>query len=332
MQLEEIYRPITKELNNVEETLRYSLGSSKYSSILKISSYLLEAKGKRLRPALVILSTKASRRENAAGGNVNSHLTKIAAAIELVHMASLIHDDVIDRARIRHNKLTINYKWGNEVSIALGDYLYAIAFELVSACGNSDILACISSATKSMCEGELIQVCERDNLDLLRQRYLVMVKKKTAALFSASCHAGAILVSHNRNIQEALKGYGLNFGIAFQIVDDCLDLISKKKELGKTPGADFKMGELTLPVLHLLSEANNKESILSLLNQQNREEAFRALKKRFIHSDALLRTKKDICHYIQKAKKSLNRINDSSFKRSLFGLADFVAERVPPHD
>jgi len=160
----------------------------------------------------------------------------------------------------------------------------------------------------------------------------LMVKKKTAALLSASCHAGAMLVSHNRDIQEALKGYGLNFGIAFQIVDDCLDLVSEKKELGKSPGADFKMGELTLPVLHLLAQTKDKNTILSLLKQSDRQEAFITLKKRFISSEALPKTKKDICHYIQKAKKSLNRINDSSFKRSLFGLADFVAERVPPYD
>jgi len=338
MQLKEIYQPIQKELSDVEQMLRCSLGASKYESILEITNYLLDAKGKRIRPALIIISTKASRRASASQrsllqlrlkkGAVNIQLTKIAAAIELVHMASLIHDDIIDHASLRHNKPTVNYKWGNDVSIALGDYLYAVAFELISACGNSDILECISSATKGMCEGELVQVCERDNLNLLKQRYLVMVQKKTAALFAASCHVGAMLVNSNRDIQEALKGYGLNFGIAFQIVDDCLDLVSRKKELGKSPGADFKMGELTLPVLHLLSQTKDKNAVLSLLKQPDRQSAFLTLKKRFINSEALLKTKEDIRHYIQKAKESLDAISDSSFKRSLIALVDFLMERV----
>lgn len=328
MQLKEIYQPIRKELSAVEQMLRHSLGASKYESILEISNYLLGSKGKRLRPALVIISTKASRRRIRNQRPIYTQLIKIAAAIELVHMASLIHDDVIDHAHLRHNKPTVNYKWGNDVSISLGDYLYAVAFELISACGKSDILKCISSATKSMCEGELIQVCERDNLSLLRQRYLVMVKKKTAAIFAASCRAGAMLVSHNRNIQEALEEYGLNFGIAFQIADDYLDLVSRKKELGKSPGADFKMGELTLPVLHLLAQSQDKNAVLSLLKQSDRQDAFIALKKRFINSEALAKTKQDICYYIQKAKARLKAINDSSFKKSLFSLADLIVGRV----
>lgn len=331
MQLREIYQPIQRELNAVERMLKDSLGQSKYESILEISNYLLGAKGKRLRPALVIISTKASGRRADNQRLINIQLIKIASAIELVHMASLIHDDVIDHAALRHNKPTVNCKWGNDVSIALGDYLYAVAFELISACRNSDILECISSATKSMCEGELVQVCERDNLSLLKQRYLVMVKKKTAAIFSASCRAGAMLVNRNRNIQDALKEYGLNFGIAFQIVDDCLDLVSRKNDLGKSPGADFKMGELTLPVLHLLSQAKDKNTILSLLKQPDREEAFIALRKKFINSEALVRTKKDVCHYVQKAKAGLRPIKDSSFKQNLFTLADLIAARVSFH-
>lgn len=324
MDLNEIYQPIKQDLVAVERVLSVSLKKSGHKSTLGISSYLLDAKGKRLRPALVILSAKAGLNLKSP----NYQFVKIAAAIELIHMASLIHDDVIDHASTRHNKPTVNAKWGSDVSIALGDYLYSIAFELISKCRDGDILECISSAMKSMCEGELVQVLERDNLDLLKERYIVMVKKKTAALFAASCQAGSIVSEVQKPVQSALKEYGLNFGIAFQIVDDCLDLIGKARHLGKSPGADFKMGELTLPVLNLVSCSPDKNRIMSLLRQPQRKEAFNEIRRSFINSNALRKTKKDISFYIQKAKENLKICCDCEYRSSLEGLADFVNERI----
>ena len=324
MRLEEIYRPIKQDLIELERVLSMSLKESRHKSTLGISNYLLDTKGKRLRPAMLILSAKAG--PNLKGSN--SQFVKIAAAIELIHMASLVHDDVIDHARFRHNKPTVNSKWGSDVSIALGDYLYSIAFELISKSRDADILECISSATKSMCEGELVQVCERDNLDLLKERYIVTVKKKTAALFAASCRAGAMVSRAKKPVQSALKEYGLNCGIAFQIADDCLDLIGTMKDLGKSPGTDFKMGELTLPVLNLFSCSKDKNRIMSLIKQAQRKEAFKEIKRSFINSDALLKTKKDISLYVQKAKENLKFCRDSEYRSSLEGLADFINERI----
>lgn len=327
MKLNQIYWPIQRELSAVEQMLRCSLGVSKYASISKIANYLLRPKGKMLRPALVILCAKATGSHQP---QATSHkLTKIATAIELIHIASLIHDDVIDHAYLRHNKPTINSKWGHDVSIAMGDYIYAEAFRLIADCGNSDIISCISSATKAMCEGELIQVLERDNLDLLRRRYIIIVKKKTANLFAASCQAGTMLVNNNRFIQGALKECGLNFGIAFQIVDDCLDLIGEERHLGKAPGADFKMGELTLPLLNLVAQSKDKKRLISLLTRQNSFEAFKDLRLRFIHSQAFTKTKEDISYYLKKARVRLNTLSDSPFKQSLFSLADFIIRRIP---
>ena len=326
MRLEEIYRPIEKELKGVEQILRRSLTDARSKSVLKISNYLLDSPGKRLRPALVILSAKASQQSPTVD---ERSMISVAGAMELIHIASLIHDDVIDHTNLRHNRPTINSKWGQDVSIALGDYLYSLGFGLISSCKNKDILSCIASATKVMCEGELIQVCERDNLSLLKERYLIIVKKKTAALFAASCQAGAIVSKAKEPYRDALRQYGLNFGIAFQIIDDCLDLIGKKKNLGKSPGADFRMGELTLPVLNLLSQKKDKNRIIYLLKHPDRQEAFRELRQRFINSSALLKTKEDIYTYIQKAKKSImNRIDNSCFKESLFHLADYIATRL----
>ena len=327
MRLKHIYSPIEKELAKVEKILRSSLGDSGYGRISDMSEYLLDAKGKRLRPALVIFSAKAASARRSP--LTNRQLTDIAAAMELIHMASLIHDDVIDHATLRHNKPTVNRKWGSDVSIALGDYLYAVAFELISRYGYADILGCISSAAKAMCEGELIQVCERDNLDLLRQRYIMIVRKKTASLFAASCRAGAMLTNHDTFIQEGLREYGMNFGIAFQIADDCLDLIGRKKDLGKEPGADFKMGELTLPALNLVFySAGDKKHVISLLAEREKKEAFEEIRDRFINSTAFAKTGEVVSSYIDKAKNSLNALGNSAFKRGLFDLADYVAEKV----
>jgi len=325
MKLNQIYPPIEKELKEIERALETSLKQSKNQSILKMGSFLLESPGKRIRPALVILSSKAVLSHQPS--TINHQLINVATAVELIHMASLIHDDVIDKACLRHNKPTINSIWGEDVSVALGDYLYSIAFELISKCKNSDILQCISSATKAMCEGELLQVCEREKLDLLKERYIIIVKKKTASLFSACCQVGGIISHGKIFIQHALKGYGLNFGMAFQIVDDCLDLIGKREDLGKAVGVDFKMGELTLPILNLLAQTKEKNRILSLIKQKD-SSAFSELRQRFINSEAFLKTKKDISSYIQKAKNNLRTLEDSCFKQSLFSLADYITERI----
>lgn len=325
MRLEDIYSPIKKELQDVELLLKENLTNSGYKSISGIGNYLLSSKGKRLRPALVVLCAKAA----AEAPSLNKKAVLfLAAAVEFVHIASLIHDDVIDHAPLRHNKPSINRKYGEDVSITSGDYLYSKAFELVAGCGNLDILSCLSEATRLMCEGQLIQVCERDNLDLSKNSYVIFVKKKTAALFAASCRAAAIIAGDKSGHKDVLEDFGLNFGIAFQMVDDCLDLIGAEKDLGKPPGADLKMGELTLPLLNLISQDRHKEKIIALIRRQGNGDALEELKRRFADSPAALKTRDDILLYINKAKQKLNILGDSAFKESLLGLADFVMERA----
>jgi octaprenyl-diphosphate synthase len=326
MELSQIYRPIEKELKGVEKLLTSALDASKNKSIMKVNRFLLESGGKRLRPALVILSAKSAVK-NITGQRL---LINLAAAVELIHVASLIHDDIIDRTSKRHNKPTVNKKFGQDIAIAMGDYLYSKAFELVASCRNSDILSCISQAARLMCEGELVQVCERDNLELLKQRYLIIIKKKTAGLFAASCRAGAEFVNAGPLHRRILSAYGLNFGIAFQIIDDCLDLVGKEEVLGKTTGADLKVGELTLPVLYLLKGAGTKESrrIKRLLYLCKKDKsAFNELKKRLLDSSAILKAEEEARFYTARARGQLKRLDDSPLKRSLLNLADFVVSR-----
>jgi len=326
MKLKEIYRPIAKELAEVERMIGSNIKSSGNKSILMLGSYLLHSGGKRLRPALVTLSAGAVMSDKPA--QILNQVIKVASAVELIHMASLIHDDVVDHSAMRHSKPTINAKWGQDVSLILGDYLYSLGFDLISSCNNPNVLACISQAARMMCEGELIQVCERDNLGLLKRHYITIVKNKTANLFAASCQAGVLAVDRKTKIKDMLKDYGLNFGIAFQIADDSMDLIGSLKELGKEPGADFKMGELTLPFLNLLSVHNDKDRIGKLIAQKDSKIAFEEIRGIFINSGAMAKTKNDVAFYALKAKKSLRDLKDSAFKESLCALADYMVERI----
>lgn len=326
MRLEEIYRPIAKELNRVEEVIKASLNQARSLSVLKVNDFLLGSGGKRMRPALVILSAKASRA--AAQPAVNKQLINIASSIELIHMASLIHDDVIDHSQLRHNNPTVNSRWGMDVSITLGDYLYSLAFELISNCANTGILGCISSAAKSMCEGELSQVAERDNLSLLKDRYLMIITKKTASLFAASCEAGAIYSGCSPSRQNALRQYGLNFGIAFQMIDDYLDLMGGEGSLGKAPGQDISVGELTLPLLNLLKSSDKaKRSRLRTMLKSKDGNSLEKIRKELVNSGASLYTRKISSSYINRAKGALKALEDTKYRRCLLGLGDFIFKR-----
>ena len=324
MELKQIFQPVEKEFGKLGSVLCASLGGRDNKTILEINRFLLEAGGKKLRPAMVFLSAKAVM-GGSFGRAAGRKLIELAAAVELIHRASLIHDDVIDHAMLRHSKPTINHTWGQDVAIAAGDYFYAEAFRLIAACGNAGVLDCMGLATKLMCEGELHQICERGNASLLKQHYLMMVKKKTAALFAASCQAGAMLVNAGLPVQNALKAYGANFGVAFQVRDDYLDLVGNKAELGKIPGADFNVGEWTLPIFNLLADGGDKTRILRLMRQSDRQAAFEDLRQRFMDSGALVKTREEINSYVRKAQKSIQGLKASASKESLLALADRVA-------
>lgn len=326
MRLREIYAPIEKELIEVERALERSLKGTEHSRIHELTDYILKERGKRLRPALVLFSAKASQGKLPIN---HQSVISIAAGIELIHMASLIHDDVLDHSKLRHNRPTVNCRRGEEVAIALGGYLYATACELISACGNMDVIQCISSATKVMCEGELFQVCERDNLDLLKERYMLIVKKKTGHLFAASCQAGSLISSSQALMQSALKEYGLNFGIAFQIVDDYLDLMGDEQDLGKTPGQDMEVGEITLPLLNLLESApgEGKEELKALLASKRDRESLRIIKSRLLNSEEALKTKEAASSFLDLAREKIMILTESPYRDGLFKLTDFIMKR-----
>lgn len=326
MNLDKIYQPIADDLEKVERFLNISVKESKNQSIHQISNSLLESGGKRLRPALVILSEKAA---SAGKSSHCSHdeLIKLAAAMELIHMASLIHDDVLDGATMRRNKPSINARLGDNVSIVFGDYIYSKAFELIGQCRNSDVFECICQAIHVMCEGELIQVCQRGNVDLSKDNYITIVRKKTATLFAACCQAGAIIGAHSQGVQTILKEFGMNFGIAFQIIDDCKDMVSEERVLGKHPGQDVAAGDMTLPLLDLLEVVGTtgRSEIKKILESVTDKNSLEKIRKMFVRTNALDSTQKTALYYIDCAKYKLNELKDSDYKSSLGYLTDYIS-------
>ena len=253
---------------------------------------------------------------------------KIAAATELIHMASIVHDDVIDNSDLRRSKPTINCKWGKEISIALGDWLFSTASELISDCDGSDIMQCLSIATREMCEGELLQLCERGNLSLPKRKYILIVKKKTATLFAACCKAGAIISNAEYKLYGSLSRYGMNFGIAFQIVGDYLDITGEKIITGKMPGKDIELKEMTLPLLNLFKilKESDRKILRNLISTGTKKESLKKVRDILVLKGPAGETKKEAMMYIYRAKREISILKPSVYKKALTDLSDFIIE------
>jgi octaprenyl-diphosphate synthase len=242
MELKEIFWPIEKDLQKVETRLQEVLNSQD-KSVAKIGRYLLRSRGKRLRPALTLLSSRM-------GKTKRSQAIDLAASIELVHTATLVHDDVIDNATLRRKQPALNVKFGPDMAILFGDFLFSKSFKLLSALKIPKITSVLLQATNTVCRGEMQQL-NKVFRPVGENEYIKVVARKTAALFSASAEAGGILGDVSNKKMRALQKYGHNLGISFQIVDDCLDFIGDEKKTGKTGRLDAKSGKMTLPVIHL---------------------------------------------------------------------------------
>jgi octaprenyl-diphosphate synthase len=215
-------------------------------------SYVCQTSGKRIRPALAVLSG------GATGGTHEGH-TRLSVILELVHIASLVHDDIMDGADIRRQVPTAVAKWGSSLSVLLGDSLFAYALELATEFDDTHVCRTIARASRDVCSGEILQTQRRFDLNLSVTDYLKMIEMKTAALFAAACELGARLNHQPEHIQHSLRDYGLKLGTAYQIYDDCLDLVGDEKTVGKTLRTDLARGKLTLPILYLLEGATEAQ-------------------------------------------------------------------------
>jgi octaprenyl-diphosphate synthase len=318
--LRDLYVPVRAELEQVEQMLQEEVRCD-HPFVNLLLKHGARLGGKRLRPALVLLSGKA------CGPLARRHLAA-AAAIELVHTATLIHDDVLDEAALRRHLDTVNARWGNEVSVLLGDYLLARAICLINSLDDGPTARVIGDASRVMCEGELRQVESRGNFDLSEEQYLDIIAAKTAALCSCCCRLGAHHSGAGQHLQELLAQYGRFLGIAFQITDDVLDLSGDEATVGKSLGTDLAKQKPTLPLIRLLRSSlpDQRDQILAVLARSDNHYR-EALKPWLDRSDAIAYAQQRAGGYAEQAKRQLDAVPPSPARQALLGLADFVVSR-----
>lgn len=257
MELSDVYRPIEKDLREVEMILRNELQSeTPFVDQLLEHSWLMG--GKRIRPVFLLLAA-------AACGKVSAQHHQLAAALEMIHTATLIHDDVLDDAKVRRHRATANSQWDNKVSVLLGDYLFTNSFHVASLAGSAEALQMLAQASNRVCEGEMRQNAWKGNFDLKEADYLKMISEKTAELCGVGCRIGAFLSGANETTVDQFEAYGRHLGVAFQIIDDVLDIVGDQTQVGKTLGTDLANQKPTLPIIHCLENIGNEAEQLKLL-------------------------------------------------------------------
>ncbi len=309
---------IAPQLRAVDTLFEAELQSD-LSCVNVLTRHVAKFRGKMLRPTLVLLSGKA------VGKLSDAHIT-IATVVEMVHMATLVHDDVLDEADMRRRGATINHLKGNEAAVMLGDYLISHSYHLCSSLGDQAAARIIARTTNQVCEGELLQLHNRDNLDLDEETYITIVSRKTACLIAASCYLGARFAGADEEAARKLERYGLSLGIAFQIQDDILDLVGEEREVGKTLGIDVAKRKLTLPIIHFLQSAplEHQELCRSLLGETHALERIRNL---ITPSDSIAYAQSKARKLVERAKQSIASLPESDAKHTLLTMADFVVER-----
>ena len=314
---------VEEKLVLVEEKIKSKL-SSEVGLVQKMTDYHIQTGGKRLRALLTLGSSKLCG-YSKGGRDIN-----LAACVELIHSATLMHDDVIDAGDLRRGKKTTNYIWGNQSSILVGDYLLSRCFEMMVEDENLEILKLLSSTSSKIAQGEVLQLQHKGEVDMLEETYLKIISSKTAALFAAATKVGAILSNKENKEKEALEFYGKNLGLTFQIADDTLDYNSELKLFGKKIGKDFFEGKITLPIILLFQKLNNqdKEKIQNFFKKETRLESDFAetlilIKKYNIINECYKKAE----HFINLASNSLSIFDSSEEKKVLESLTSFSLER-----
>jgi octaprenyl-diphosphate synthase len=319
---QEIFKVVRSGLAQVEQEIARQ-SCSNIQLIDKIGHYIKDSGGKRIRPTLLLLSARLCGAEPPA-------CYRLGAVVEMIHAATLVHDDIIDAAQIRRGRASVNARWGNEITVLMGDWLYMTSFNLALGERHFKILEILTDVTRKMIEGELIQLTFNGRADITEEQHLEISMRKTAFLFSACCQIGGILGGADEDGQERLRQYGLNVGIAFQMVDDVLDFTSNESTLGKPVGSDLKEGKLTLPLIYLMREA--KPQHREIVGAALRDNGFGAVRKEAILD--LLRDYGTVERvlvkaqaYAAQAKEHLAVFPASDARRALMSIPDYIIER-----
>lgn len=316
------FKHIEDKLDKVQELIKKQLTlPAKTDEINRLFEYVKAHSGKMLRPALVLQA-------GGAVGEITDKHIQVAAIVEMIHNATLLHDDVIDEGQKRRGLPTINNLWGNESAVLMGDFLLSRVFRMCSDLP-SKVTTMIAAAAARTCEGELQQVIQRHNWQLSESEYIDIITEKSAALFSSCCGLGALLANANEAQVQSLERFGLNAGIAFQITDDLLDLTGNENQTGKTAGSDVNKSKLTLAIIHLLRVVDDKErkKVYEALNQTNEKDEDKLLKM-LRHHRSLEYAHSQAQQFLNKALSALTGLKESCAKEALIETAKFMVGRT----
>ncbi|MEI9477386.1 MAG: polyprenyl synthetase family protein [Deltaproteobacteria bacterium] len=310
------------DLEKVDREFQKNLGSS-VPIISEIGEYLRRSGGKRFRAKLLLLSAKL------CGYRGDFHIS-MAGLIEFIHTATLLHDDVVDKAELRRGSASANSIWGNEACVLVGDFLFTKCFSLMVESGNWEILRTISNATMLMAEGELEELLNTRDILLSEENYLSIITRKTAILISAATKIGAILANVSEEKKKALFDFGTDVGIAFQLIDDNLDYTSKQEEFGKKIGIDLQDGKITLPLIFTLSRCNQEEKAFiqkTVESDPITEEAFFDVVNIIERYQGIQYTQRRAKEYIERAKRRLDLFPNDREREALYVMADYILQR-----
>jgi octaprenyl-diphosphate synthase len=321
MSIGSIQQLAKQEMAQVDDLIRARL-SSDVMLINQISGHIIAAGGKRLRPLLAVLAAKAM-------GYAGTQHTALAAIIEFIHTATLLHDDVVDESDLRRGRRTANALWGNAPSVLVGDFLYSRAFQLMIELDSMPIQRRLADTTNQIAEGEVLQLLHVHNPDTDEATYLNVIERKTAVLFSAATGLAAHIAGATAALQEQMNLYGLHLGLAFQIADDVLDYTGDADALGKNLGDDLQEGKATLPVIHAMSHASDALKLrLRTIIEQGDGSAMPEVLAAIEQAGSLAYSIDKAQHHAQQAKAALHNVSDSEWKKALLDLADYSVTRT----
>ena len=319
MKLKMLYSDMRSDLDLIEKELEIAVNSS--SDLLNEASlHLLQAGGKRIRPVFVLLAAKF-------GNYQINQMMNVAVPLELIHMASLVHDDVIDDSEMRRGQLTVKAQWNNRVAMYTGDFIFARALEYITNIDNPQAHRILSYTMVEICVGEIIQIEDKFKLDQRLQDYFRRIKRKTALLIASSCQLGAVVSGADEKTATHLKRFGYYVGMSFQIMDDILDITATDKELGKPAGSDLIQGNITLPILFLKDSPEFRPALEHAISGNMTEIERLALVKRIRESEAIPKAKAISNRYLQKALKEIDALPTSPAKKSLREIALYMGKR-----
>ena len=312
------------DMDAVDKLIKQRMASKEAPRIPEVTAHLIDAGGKRLRPMLTLAAAKMC-------GNKTPYHIHLAATVEFIHTATLLHDDVVDESQQRRGRPTANLLWDNQSSVLVGDYLFSRSFQLMVETGNLRVLDILANASAKIAEGEVLQLTVAQNLNTSEDTYLKVIRGKTAALFEAACKVGGVISSADEKIIDALATYGDALGISFQITDDLLDYAGESSNLGKSIGDDFRERKMSLPLIKVLTKADQKEKnfwIRTIEKGDQQDDDLDHALELMIKHGALEEARKDALYWANKAKQAMNTLPESEIRNALMDLSDYVVRRI----